>query len=42
VPDGARPGVHRAHADPVRRGPAAVPARTSGPRAGRLATAGRL
>ena len=26
------PGVHRAHADPVRRSPAAVPARTSRPR----------
>jgi len=36
------PGVHRAHADPVRRSPAAVPARTSRPRAGRLAAAGRL
>jgi AraC-like DNA-binding protein len=36
------PGVHRAHADPVRRSPAAVHARTSRPRAGRLAAAGRL
>ena len=36
------PGVHRAHADPVPRGPAAVPARTSRPRAGQLAAAGRL
>jgi hypothetical protein len=36
------PGVHRAHADPVRRSPAAVPARTSRPRAGQLAAAGRL
>src|SRR5262249_10716299 len=35
-------GVHRAHADPVRRSPAAVPARTSRHRAGRLAAAGRL
>src|SRR5688500_17239851 len=34
--------VHRAHADPVRRGPAAVPARTSRPRTGGLAAAGRL
>jgi dihydrofolate reductase len=32
----------RAHADPVRRSPAAVPARTSRPRAGQLAAAGRL
>ena len=28
------PGVHRAHADPVRRSPAAVPTRISWPRAG--------
>jgi hypothetical protein len=28
------PGVNRAHDDPVRRSPAAVPARTSRPRAG--------
>ena len=36
------PGVHRAHADPVCRSPATVPARTSRPRAGWLAAAGRL
>src|SRR5688572_17624462 len=36
------PGVHWAHADPVPRSPAAVPARTSRPRAGQLAAAGRL
>jgi hypothetical protein len=36
------PGVHRAHADRVRRSPAAVPARTSRPCAGQLAAAGRL
>jgi hypothetical protein len=36
------PGVHRAHADPLRRSPAAVPARASRPRDGRLAAAGRL
>ncbi|GAA1249825.1 hypothetical protein GCM10009609_11500 [Pseudonocardia aurantiaca] len=35
-------GRSPAHADPVRRSPAAVPARTSRPRAGRLAAAGRL
>ena len=34
--------VHRAHADPVRRSPAAIPARTSRPHAGRLAAASRL
>ena len=36
------PRVHRAHADPVRRSPAAVPARTPRPRVRRLAAAGRL
>ena len=36
------PGVHRAHADTIGRNPAAVPARTSRPRAGQLAPAGRL
>ena len=34
--------VHRTHADPVRRSPAAIPARTSRPHAGRLAAASRL
>ncbi|GAB7051586.1 DUF6597 domain-containing transcriptional factor [Catenuloplanes indicus] len=36
------PRVHRAPADPVPGGPAAVPARAPGPHAGRLAAAGRL
>src|SRR4029450_6809191 len=36
------PGVHRAHADPVRRSPAAIPARSSRPRPERLAAPSRL
>jgi hypothetical protein len=37
---GASSGRSPAHADPLRRSPAAVPARTSRPPAGRLAAAG--